>query len=324
MFSSAGTLHMAKVSLKRAAELLLEQDDIVILCHRFPDGDTIGSAFGLCIALRALGKRANVLCGDIIPHKYSYIFEHLAPMDIKEKYIVSVDVADAPLLGMLQSEYADRIDLCLDHHGSNKLKAAHSYVDAKAAAAGEIIYELIGRLGVDMTREIATALYTALSTDTGCFRYSNVTSRTHRIAAKLLDAGVDGYAINQVMFETKTMARFALEMEMLSNIDFRFGGRMAIIALTAEMMERTAVNEGDIDGLSAIPRNIEGVEMGIMIREVADGYKLSVRTCRGVNACEFCRILGGGGHPAAAGCTIKADSVEEVKQIIVDTAKDIL
>jgi len=310
--------------LKRAAELLLGQDDIVILCHRYPDGDTIGSAFGLCMALRDLGKRADVLCGDIIPQKYGYIFSHLSPLESKEKYIVSVDVADAHLLGLLQEEYAERINLCLDHHGSNKLKAEHSYVDDTAAAAGEIIFELVDLLGAKLTKEIATALYTALSTDTGCFRYSNVTARTHRIAAALIEAGVDAYAINQAMFETKTKARFAIEQEMLSNIDFRFDGRLAMTVLTTEMLERTAVNEGDIDGLSAMARTIEGVEMGIMIRQVADGYKLSVRTARGVNACDFCRILGGGGHPAAAGCTIHADSVEEAKQIIIDTAKQIL
>ena len=317
-------VNMAKVSLKKAAELLLEQDEIVILCHRYPDGDTIGSAFGLCMALRDLGKRANVLCGDIIPHKYSYIFAHLTPMDIRERYIVSVDVADPALLGLLQSEYADRIDLCIDHHSSNRIRAKHSYVDANAAATGEIIYKLVGMLGTSVTREIATALYTALSTDTGCFRYSNVTAQTHRIAAKLLEAGVDGHYINQTMFETKSMARFRLEMEMLSAIDFRCEGRLAMTVLTKEMMERIAVNEGDIDGLSAMARNLEGVDMGIMIREVADGYKLSVRTSKAVNACDFCRIFGGGGHPAAAGCTIRTDSVEEVKQLIVENAEKIL
>ena len=316
--------HMAKVSLKKAAELLLEQDDIVILCHRYPDGDTIGSAFGLCMALRNLGKRANVLCGDIIPHKYSYIFSHLSPVDIKEKYIVSVDVADPALLGLLQDEYADRIDLCIDHHSANKLRAKHSYVDAGAAATGEIVYKLVGLLNTPVTREIATAIYTALSTDTGCFRYSNVTAQTHRITAKLLELGVDGYAINQVMFETKTKARFAIEMEMLSKIDFHYDGRLAIVALTADMMERIAVNEGDIDGLSALPRNIEGVDMGVMIREVADGCKLSVRTSRSVNACDFCRIFGGGGHPAAAGCTLRVDSIEEARQIIIENAGRVL
>ncbi len=315
---------MAKISLKKAAELLLGQDEIVILCHRYPDGDTVGSAFGLCMALRDLGKKANVLCGDIIPQKYNYIFRELQPVDMKEKFIVSVDVADAPLLGLLQNDYADRIDLCIDHHGSNKLKAKHSYVDAAAAATGEIIYKLVGQLGTPVTKEIATALYTALSTDTGCFRYSNVTSRTHRIAADLLEKGVDGSAINQIMFETKSKSRFNLEMEMLSKIDFRYEGRLAMIVLTTEMVERNSITEGDVDGLSAIARNIEGVDMGVMIRQVADGYKLSVRTSKEVNACTFCNYLGGGGHPAAAGCTIRVDTVEEAKQIIVETAAKVL
>ncbi len=320
----AETLHMAKVSLKKAAALLLEQDDIVILCHRYPDGDTIGSAFALCRALRDLGKKANVLCGDIMPRKFGYIFEDLAPMDIKERFVVSVDVADSALLGLLEEDYAGRIDLCIDHHGSNRLKASNSYVDAKAAATGEIIYQLLSPLGAQLTDRIALSLYTAISTDTGCFRYSNVTARTHQIAAKLIETGIDAHTVNMVMFETKSMARFGIEREMMSNLDLRYDGRMAIITLTNEMVERFAVNEGDIDGLSAMARNIEGVDLGIMIREISGGYKISARSSKAVNACEFCKIFGGGGHPAAAGCTITDLSLEEVKQILVENAGNIL
>ncbi len=316
---------MAKVTLKKAASLLLEQDEIIILCHRHPDGDTIGSAFALCMALRNLGKRANVLCGDIIPRKYAYIFEDIAPVDMKEKYVVSVDVADAALLGVLEGDYAHRIDLCIDHHGSNRLKAAHHYVDDKAAATGEIIYQLLSPLGAELTKSIALSLYTALSTDTGCFRYSNVTARTHQIAAKLIETGIDSNMVNMVMFETKSMARFNLEREIMSGVDFRFGGRMAIITLTNEMLQRNAVNEGDIDGLSAMARNIEGVELGIMIRELADGgFKISARSSRAVNACDYCRMMGGGGHPAAAGCTLTNVCLEEARQILVENAGKIL
>ncbi len=315
---------MAKVSLKKAAALLLEQDDIIILCHRYPDGDTIGSAFGLCMALRSLGKKANVLCGDMLPRKFSYIFEQLEPMDIREKFVVSVDVAEASLLGVIEDEYADRIDLCIDHHGSNRLKAKYHYVDDKAAATGEIIYQLLAHLGAELTERIAISLYTALSTDTGCFRYSNVTARTHHIAAKLIETGIDHSAVNLVMFETRSMARFALEREIMSGFDFRFGGRMAIIVLTTEMLERHNATDGDIDGLSAMARNIEGVDLGIMIRETAEGCKISARSSKAVNACDFCKLLGGGGHPAAAGCTIKGASVEEARQIVIETAEKIL
>lgn len=315
---------MAKVSLKKAAELLLEQDEIVILCHRYPDGDTIGSAFGLCMALRDLGKKANVLCGDIIPRKYSYIFEHLEPMDIRERYIVSVDVADSNLLGVLEGDYADRIDLCIDHHGSNRLRAKNSYVDDQAAATGEIIFRLLSYLGAQLTKSIAIALYTALSTDTGCFRYSNVTPRTHMIASKLMETGIDAHSVNLVMFETKTMARFGIESEMMAGIDFRYDGRLAIITLTNEMIERHGVNEGDIDGLSAMARNIEGVDLGIMIREIAGGYKISARSSKAVNACEFCKLMGGGGHPAAAGCTLSGVSLEEARCTLVEMAGKVL
>lgn len=311
---------MARITTKKASELLLSKDEIIILCHRYPDGDTIGSAFALCRALRSAGKRVNVMCGDILPPKYGYIYHDLHPMDIQERFVVAVDVADAALLGILEKDYVDRIDLCIDHHISNSLKATDTVLDPNASATGEIIFRMLPSLGVKLTPDIAIALYTAISTDTGCYRYSNVTARTHRITAKLLDTGIDAHSVNQVMFETKSRGRFQLEQEILSSIDFRYGGRMAIATLTIEMIERTGVSEGDIDGLSAVARNIEGVDLGITIREVKDGYKISVRTSQAVNACEYCKMFGGGGHPAAAGCTVEADSPDEAKLQLISAA----
>ncbi len=298
---------------------MLEQQDILILCHKYPDGDTIGSAFALCRALLSLGKRANVMCGDILPTKFNYIYSDLEPQRFSEKFIVAVDVADPALLGVLEKDYGSRVDLCIDHHMSNKLYAKQTLLDDEAAAAGEVVYSMLAPLGAALTKEIAIALYTAICTDTGCFRYSNVRARTHRIAAKLIETGIDFHNVNRTMFDTKTRARLLIERELFDSLDYRMGGRLAMMTLTQDMIERTGATESDIDGLSAIPRSIEGVQVGVLMREVGKTFKLSVRTNDGIDASAICVQLGGGGHTEAAGCVIKG-SLEQAKDIFYDIA----
>lgn len=312
---------MAKISLKKAAERLLENDNILILCHRYPDGDTVGSAFALCLALRAAGKTANVMCGDIIPAKYGYIYEDIKPQEMREKFIVAVDVATPELLGLLEKDYGSKVDLCIDHHGTNSGYAKEYFVDSKAAAAGEVIFRLLPYLGVELTQPIAMALYTAICTDTGCFRYSNVTANTMRVAAKLMETGIDAYSVNRRMFETKSRERLAIERSAIEAMTYRKGGRMAVMPVTAKMLEDAGVSEGDIEGLSSMPRQIEGVQVGIMLREVVGGIKISVRSVPGVDASAICGRLGGGGHSAAAGCFIKGASMEEAVDRIIESAE---
>ncbi|MBE6764644.1 MAG: bifunctional oligoribonuclease/PAP phosphatase NrnA [Clostridia bacterium] len=311
---------MARLTLTAAANKLLEQDNILVLCHRYPDGDTIGSAFALGFALRKLGKKVNVMCGDIFPSVYSYIFENFEPEAMKEKFVVAVDVADRSMLGMLEKPYGDKVDLCIDHHGSNSFYAKDTYVDANSASAGEIIWALLPKLGVEADKQIANALYTAVSTDTGCFKYSNTTPKTLRTAAKLLDIGADGAKINTLMFDTMSMGRLKLERAALESIKFYCGGKIASVVLTSEMFESSGASEGDLEGLSSLPRKVEGVVVGIFLRETANGYKASVRTHQPANACTICKQFGGGGHSAAAGSFIKADSVEEALDKIVEAA----
>ena len=152
---------MSKISLTRACALLLEQDDILLLCHKFPDGDTLGSAFALCRALRSLGKRVDVMCSDIIPPKFTYLYNGLEPFGIRPKFIVAVDVADTKLLGLLEKDYGEKVDLCIDHHASNRSYAKNTFVDSKASAVGEIIFRMLPTLGAELTQEIALALFSA-------------------------------------------------------------------------------------------------------------------------------------------------------------------
>lgn len=311
---------MNRLKLKEAAQLLLENDNYLILCHRYPDGDTLGSSFALCRALRTLGKKASVMCADLIPPKFSFLFDDIENEDFRVKNILTVDVADKKLLGAgLEADYGDKVKLCIDHHGSNTQYAENLLLDADAAAAGEIMWKLIKQLGVEPDKKIAEAIYTAISTDTGCFCYSCTTPATMRLAALLMELGIDTQHINKIMFETKTRARIAIESCLFSNLEYWYDGRVAVVYVSNEMIKQAGASEGDLDNIAPLPIRIEGVLVGVTLRENEDGWKVSVRTAKGINACEICKAFGGGGHPAASGCTIASDldiAKAELKSVI--------
>lgn len=315
---------MRMITLSEVATLLQENDNIHILTHRYPDGDTVGCAFALCYALRTLGKNCNVKICPKVPSKFSYLAKNYCDQDFTCDFVVSVDVAAPSLLGDLYDEYHDRIDLCIDHHGSNSMAADNIFVDATCAAASEIIYVLIKELRCEITKDIANAIYTGISTDTGCFCYTNTTAQSHHIAAELIDLGCDIAMINRVNFETKTRAKLKMERMVYDTMEFYCGGKCAIIYTTLAMQKMLGAGDDEMEGLASIPRQVEGVKMGITMREKEDGtFKVSVRTNDGINASEFCARFGGGGHVAASGCSIKGD-LQTAKYMLIRAAEEVL
>ena len=309
------------VSAAEAARRLREADDILILTHQYPDGDTLGSGFALCRALRALGKTARVECADAIPEKYGYLYEGMTCAAFEPSFICAVDVADPKLLGELQETYAGRIALCIDHHGSNTGYADELLLRPDYAAAAMLVREVIAALGVEPDRAMAECLYTGIATDTGCFKYSNTTAYTLRMAAELLDCGVNNEMINRTMFDIKTRARVELERLALDSMRFFLRDRCAVMLITKAMIETSGAKENDMEGLAPIPRQIEGVWVGVTLREKKDGsYKVSVRTGNHADASAICCRLGGGGHMRAAGCTVDGPA-EQAVQTVVDAVR---
>ncbi len=315
---------MRKISLEQAALLLKTHDNIEILTHCYPDGDTVGSAYALCLALQSLGKKAKVLTAGEVSRHFLPFGSKIRDCAFDAEYVVSVDVAAPSLLGNLEEKYAGKINLCLDHHGANSVEADDVFADVSAAATGEIIYRLLAPLGVPLDKDIASALYLAVSTDTGCFRYGNTTADTMRICADLLEAGVDNGEINHAIFEQKSREKIKLERLVYETLTYFCEGKGALITVTNDMLSSLNLDSCETDGLASIPRQIEGVLIGITLREKNDGsFKVSVRTCADINACEFCSRFGGGGHPAASGCTLSG-TLEEVKTALINAAEDFL
>lgn len=306
------------ITLEAAAKLLSEKDNILILTHRSPDGDTLGSGYALCMALQRLGKTVRVECSDPIPEKYAYFTEKVKKIEFDERFIVSVDIADTQLLGDKLSVYAGKIDLCIDHHGSNTHYAKNYYVEPATPAAAQIMPRLIRLMNVEIDKDIANAIFTGISTDTGCFRYTNVTSETHRIAADMIDCGAESGMINRLMFETKSRSRMEIERKTLDTMEFFADGKCAVVYTTLEMMKEAKAKDSDMEGISAMTRQIEGVIAGITLREQHGGkFKISVRTTDELDASAICAKFGGGGHKAAAGCTISGTLDEAIEAIVM-------
>ena len=314
------------LTVDQAAALLRQLDRVLILTHVRPDGDTVGCAAALCAALRALGKTAYLLDNpELTETTTPYFAPYTAPADFVPDHVVSTDVATTALLPENALPYVGRIDLAIDHHPSFERFGRENILRAEAAACGELMYSILSRLG-PITPEIALPLYVAVSTDTGCFAYGNTTADTHAVAAALMRTGIDYHTVNKVFFRTKSRKRMQLEGAMLAQAEFYDCDRIAVLSVPLSLMEQLQATESDAEELSSLGGQIEGVDCAVTMRELRpDVWKISLRTGSRVNATEVCSLLGGGGHAAAAGCTVEApwsqarDRVlDAIRQVVPD------
>ena len=302
------------------AQWLRAHDRYLILSHSRPDGDTVGSAAALCLGLRKAGKQAYVLENEDITEKYSDLFRNLTISGAeKDMTVVSVDVAAPHMLPKSARELLPRLELRIDHHFS--FEAAFtplSLVDANAAACGEIIHDILIEMGVALDQAIAEALYTAIATDTGCFRFANTTAHTHEVAADCAKTGLDLYPINQRLFDTNAISKLRLQGWIAENTRFFEGGRFAVCALPRAVEQALGVREDDMENLSGFTRSIAGVLMAATLREGADGrVKLSMRSVPGYDSSAVCEAFGGGGHKGASGATIDLP-LEQAAQAVAE------
>jgi len=307
--------------MQQAADMLLKNDNILILAHASPDGDTLGSSYALCQALQILGKNARVQCQDEIPDCYRFIVDGVKEMEFEPEFYVTVDVAALELLGTPEyyNELRGKINLSIDHHVTNTGYADFTCIEDGdiAAAAAETVLQIIRMMETPIDREIAEGIYVGLATDTGCFRYANTTSRTMRMAADMIDCKIDLKFINKTIFETRTKTYHALETMALHEMSITDDGEIAILVVTREMFEKSGSKESEFHPLKSIPRQIEGVKVGITMRESdKDTYRVAIRTNDGINASHIAAHFGGGGHPGAAGCTVHGKAKDITDEFI--------
>ena len=309
---------MKTLTRSDCAKILLSHDHYAIVTHRRPDGDTIGSSAVLCMGLRQLGKTAYILENPEVTPKYAHLHHGLTkPAAEDGDFVITVDVASPGMLPDCFKLLA--FDLRLDHHGSATSFTPVELVEPEAAACGEIIYGVLQEMGAELDIPMANALYTAVSTDTGCFRYANTTADTFAVASACAKAGAEVFQINQALFETNSLARLQVQSYMLQNAIFLQDGKIAVCPLPKAVEQEYCANEDDLDNISGFPRTIEGVKLAVTIREEGTNrVKMSVRAVPGQDASALCAKFGGGGHKGAAGASMNMTMDDAVKAVIAE------
>ena len=311
----------SNASIREIGNLLKNADSILIFPHLNPDGDALGSATALCLALRKLGKTAWVLMEDEVPQYISFIEFGCCTQDKnlieKPDICICVDCGEESRFPKRADKFSEgKLKLCVDHHVTDKGFGDRYYIDESSAAAAQLIYKLIAEMGVEMDKQMANALYVGLSTDTGSFQYSNTTAETHMTAAALHEVGINHVDITVKLYQNISRKKIEIQKKVLETMEVFADGRAAIAYITMEMIEDIGASEDDAEGMVDILRNIEGVEIAIFLKEKQDGIKASMRAKTYGNVDKIAKEFGGGGHIKAAGCTIKmsmADAVEALK-----------
>ncbi len=306
--------------LNAAARFFSAHSDILFIAHVSPDGDTLGSCLALYQMALAMNKSAQIVCEEPVPRIYRFL-PYAERVTLPEsartaRAVMCVDCADLKRAG--DSEFlfhAAEATFNIDHHGTNDRYAQGNFVQA-AAATGELVYELLHRLKLTLTRDVASCLFAAISTDTGNFSYSNTSADTFRIVAELMEAGIDLPALNRSLFRTIPYRKVRLTGLAITKIELFCGGRFGMAAITQEDLRSCGASGEDAEGIIDWIRDIDSVELAVLLRESADGrIRVSMRGKASVSVGDIAVAFGGGGHRFAAGCTFDLPMQEAMAQI---------
>ena len=297
---------MSSLTATETANYLQQHNNYVILTHRRPDGDTLGSAALLCRGLRAVGKEAYVLENPEITPKYQFVVEGLTkPTVSREDTLVCVDVAIPNLLPDAFLPLAEKIVLRIDHHRNNGPWTPYEYNDAIRASCAQVVYDVLEALEVELDIPMADAMYVGISTDTGCFQFGNTNDETFLAGALCARITPNLPKLNRYLFATFSLSRLRLQGWIVENAEFSQDGKVCICGLAKKTLEDLGVTEDDLENIAGFPRSIQGVVVSATIREEYDGtLTLSVRAPAEINAEEICKKFGGGGHKGAAAAVL--------------------
>jgi phosphoesterase RecJ-like protein len=305
------------------ARFFAQRDNFVILTHSAPDGDTLGSAGGLCLGLRAAGKTAAVLENPETPEHLAYLVQGLMVSQIPENAVlVSVDVPAPGMLPEAHQALIPRIALRIDHHGRSTSFTELELVDPGTAACAEIVYDILVEMGVALTAQMAIPIYTGTATDTGCFSFANTTAHTFTVAAACAATGANLQPINQALFDTVSLQKLRVQAWVTGHTKFFCGGKAAVCAMPVTLAQELDVAEEDVGGMSGFVRSIEGVCMAATLRESDEGKTfISMRAVPGYDCAAVCEKFGGGGHKGAAGGG-SVLPLAELEQAVMEAMKE--
>ncbi len=294
-------------------EILKRETSFNLISHMLPDGDSIGSLLAMGEGLRRLGREVRMYTPGLVPRKYAFLegAERILHEDFAggaETITIVLDSSDADRLGVFKDAVmAGKEVINIDHHVTNQRFGHLNLVDADASATGEIVYHILVDLGVSIDRSIAEALYVAISTDTGSFKYENTAPGTHRVVARLLEHGINPGALSQKIFDEHPLPFYMMLREAISSLEMYAGSRVAVMTLSRDLRQRYGAGPDDLEGIVNYTRNIEGVELGILFyvdreNEVKVGFR-----SKSLDVSVLAGRFNGGGHARASGCRLEGE-----------------
>ncbi|MBS3886495.1 MAG: bifunctional oligoribonuclease/PAP phosphatase NrnA [Dethiobacter sp.] len=317
--------------MNRLAEIavrLKSSSNILVTSHIMPDGDSIGSLLGLGLALQQAGHAVTMFSVDGVPDRYSFldgsekIVEKLPPK-VDYDCVVILDCSDQDRIKPIWEQVKELLIINIDHHPTNHFFGNLNYVNPDASATGEIVYQLLLEMAIPVDERVSAALYVAISTDTGSFKFENTTPAAHEVAARLLEAGVKLREITPRVFDLRSRTAICILREALNTLRYSEDGSVAWITLTEKEMISCGARDEDLDGVVNYAKNIEGVEVGLIFREKSDGVVKVGFRAHSIDVSKLAETLGGGGHARAAGCFLEMSIKEAVEKVLDLVVKEV-
>ena len=320
---------MKNNSFDELAKVITDAEKIYIFTHIHMDGDALGSSAALCSAIRMKGKECHVIIEDKIPDNLLFLDNNYCRKDYSElegaDLSICVDCSDKSRFPK-RAELFDKgtVTMCIDHHKTTERICDYNYIDSEAAATGQLIYRLIGALGIEINKEMGEAIFAAITTDTGNFQYSNTSKETHEITAALYDAGIEANKVSVELYEKVRKERLLVENRALGTLTMYCDGKAAFAYVTQKMLDETGALMEETEGVVQILRSIAGVEVAVFLKEINSHLiKASMRSKEIVDVAEIAAEFSGGGHSRAAGCTFNT-TIDEAHKILAERITDSL
>jgi len=309
------------ISLENMAEELKKYREYCIVYHIRPDGDCIGSSYALGLALKQSGARCRVEGTDEIPLSHRYMTDKVSWDETSDPVYISVDSSSCERTG----SYKDfHFTFCIDHHRNNSVDSDYKYVEEDCGACSEIIFKLLKAMNADITPQIADFLYLGLIMDTMCFRTTDTSPQSFAVASELAACGADIYGIGRRHMYIKSSGRVKIEKMLQDSLNFTSDGRIITGIITQDNLREAGIHDSELEGINSFVEQIEGIRVGVTVRELADGKsRCSVRSSGDIPADRICEVHGGGGHFHAACCVLDC-SPEEARGIMEKTACEFL
>jgi len=310
--------------LAAAQQFIVDHDDFLVVSHIDPDGDAVSSTLAVRSMLKQLNKRYTLINEGYTPQKFNFLVGCAEIVDFSQgvnlpKFtrLIAVDCADFSRIGKVRNLLDSTVEILnIDHHCTNNSYGTVQLIRTEAASTTEVLYDLANQLDLKWTKELGDCIYTGLLTDSGGFRYANTTPKVMRIAAEMLQYGVNGNELANRLLEKLSLSHVILLQKALGTLSFAHQKQICWVSVSRQAISEAFASNDDLEGLVNYPRNIEGVEVGILFKEVESmKYKVSMRSAGKVNVSAIAQSFGGGGHTLAAGCTLVgllSDVVEKV------------